>query len=103
MQQPDYLVLPATQSKLTVAIASASTTAAALPGKPGQLVLVSTDTDCFVNIGTSGLAAASSSVYSVFLPAGTVFVLRVTADHTHVRAIRDTADGFLSFTLMGDF
>ena len=101
MQQPDYFIAPATDSILKVAIATASTAAAALPGKPGELLLVTCNTDTYAHFGASGVAEASATVYSVFIPAGAVFVMRNT--RTHVRAIRATADGILSFSKMGDF
>ena len=103
MQLPDYLVLPAVDAITRCAVAATSTSAQALPAQPGELVLVSTDTDCFAKFGLSGVAEASATVYTVFLPAGSIFVMRVTTTATHVRVIRDTADGFLSFTKLGDF
>lgn len=88
--------LPATDSITTVAVAATSTAAQALPAAPGGILLVSSNTDVYARFGASGVAAASASAYTIFIPAGTTFLMRQTT--THVRAIRDSADGVLSFT-----
>lgn len=89
-----------TDTKTVVAVATTSTTAALLPGQPGQKLLVSCNTDTYVRLGESGVAAASASAYTMFLPAGSLFVLRPTDVQTYVRAIRDGSDGVLSFQVL---
>lgn len=84
-------VSAAVGNTVKVAVAVASTTAQELPSEAGALYFITTTTAVYVKFGGSGVAAASSTEYTLFLPAGWSGHVRVPGDY--VRAIRDSADG----------
>lgn len=98
--QLDAVVIPSTDAILKVSVGTTSTAAQALPGQIGQLLLVSANTDTYARFGASGVGAASATTYTIFIPAGSMFLMRKKT--THVRAIRDSADGVLSFTTLSE-
>ena len=96
--QRDAINLPDVDAKLRVAIAATSTAEAALPGPPGGALLVTANTDCYAVFGATGVSAASTSNFTLFVPAGAAFLMRKHSTKIYVRAIRDSADGVLAFT-----
>lgn len=79
------------------AVTATSTTAVAL-GTLGALreVMIHATTRLFMRFGNSGVAAATVGANQLILEPGEKFHLRVPPDVTHFRAIRDTADGFVT-------
>lgn len=91
-----------TQTALNTAITGTSTTAALVPAEPGEQMLVTCNTDMYIKFGGSGVAAASTSSFDVFLPAGAMIVLHFPSDQTHFRAISGGTDGVLCFQSVTD-
>lgn len=75
------------------AVSSAEVTLPAL--NTDREVYVMASTRCFFLTGETGMAAASAG-NSHPLAADERFYLRIPAGHTHFRAIRDAADGFIT-------
>lgn len=60
-------------------------------------VIISTTTDCWVNLGASPTSAAHTTGSGFFLLAGaSTFPISVTPSTTKISAIQDTASGYLS-------
>lgn len=91
-----------TDSVLKVTIGTTSTAAAKLPGEPGSLLLVISNVDCYFVFGASGVAAASSSAYSVMLPAGTMLKIRNRGGYVRAIDTDGSSTGVLSFSLLKD-
>lgn len=80
----------ATGQHLTIGAASAKTT-----GITGTEVLISTSTDCFVNIGVQASVTATAGAGSIFLAKGGPYLFQITSGHG-VAVIQATAGGTLS-------
>ncbi len=89
------LSLASVSTIATVGVASAST---ALPtgATPGSVIRVACTVDCHIAFGASGVTAANTD--HLFTPGVEVMVVPDSA--THIAAIRVSADGTLSCTLM---
>jgi hypothetical protein len=84
---------------LRQAFTATSTAAVALPtlGTSREVMLMPS-TRCFVRFGDSGVAAAAAAAGNLALAADERFHLRIPVGVTHLRVIRDTADGNLGVT-----
>lgn len=86
----------AVTNSLRVAVAVASTTAAELPREGSDLYFVTCTSATYVAAGGAAVAAASTTEFTYFFPAGFWGIVRIPGEY--VRAIRDTADGTMVLT-----
>jgi hypothetical protein len=90
---PTSLLAANTVRATSIVTASA---AVELPARP-TLFLLACSQACYINFGTtSGVADASTSVYTIYLPANFSCIFRPPG--RWMKTIRDTADGVIVLT-----
>jgi hypothetical protein len=86
---------------VVTAVGVASTAEAVLPGAGanGNTVLITCSTPAYLFLGATGLAAASPTVFTLYIDPSVPLFLVVPPGVTHFRVIRVAADGAMSMTL----
>ena len=85
-----YQLVAGGSKVITVATAEATDTVVI-----SEDYVLSTNTDCFVRFSGSAVAGTDNN-FDLFMPAGSIAVLRAT--NTTIRVIRATADGLLGIS-----
>lgn len=95
-----HIIARAPISPTNTAFTATSTAEVAIGAGPGaNLLRMTPSTACRIRFGTSGLGAASAS--DAPLEAGVQRIFTIGNDCTHFRVIRQTADGVLTWDVVG--